>query len=69
MARVSGEYQEREGGPSHNLWSGAVLGHGACWTLVTGKDAGGSVWQLVTPYARRTVVDFEIKKWIMNIHA
>ena len=46
MAGVSNEFY-KGGGTSNNLWFGAVLGHGAPWSLVIGKDARGSGWQLV----------------------
>ena len=47
-----------EGGvPYNNLWSVAVLGHSASWSLVVAKGQGGSGWELVTPCARSAVAD------------
>ena len=45
------------GVPYNNLWSVAVLGHSASWSLVVAKGQGGSGWQLVTPCARSAVAD------------
>ena len=46
------------GVPYNNLWSVAVLGHSASWSLVIAKGQGGSGWELVTPCARSAVADF-----------
>ena len=48
------------GGSYNNLWFGAVLGHGASWSLVSGKGQGGSGWELVTLCARSAVADHMI---------
>ena len=49
---------EKWGGvPYNNLWSVAVLGHSASWSLVVAKGQGGSGWELVTPCARSAVAD------------
>ena len=49
----------RNGGvPYNNLWSVAVLGHSASWSLVVAKGQGGSGLELVTPCARSAVADF-----------
>jgi len=45
------------GGTYNNLWSVAVLGHSASWSLVVAKGQGGSGWELVTPCARSAVAD------------
>ena len=39
------------------LWSVAIVGHSASWSLVIAKGQGGSGWELVTPCAQSTVVD------------
>ena len=52
------KFSEMGGGPYNNLWSMAVLGHGASWSLVVAKGQGGLGCQLVTPCARSAVADF-----------
>ena len=43
-----------------NLWSVAVLGHSASWSLVVAKGQRGSGWELVTPCARSAVADINV---------
>ena len=43
------------GGGSIIIWSGAVLGHDASWSLVITKGQGRSGWELVTPCATSVV--------------
>ena len=48
----------------------AILGHGASWSLIAGKDAGGSGWHLVTPCARSAVTDLmgcALCQWSLTI--
>ena len=64
ICRRSGNFGKEGAGPYNNLWSRAVLGHGASWSLVTGKwQGGGSGWQLVTPCARRAVEDIHCHRF------
>ena len=48
-------FEEMGGGVYNILWSVAVLGHSASWSLVVAKGQGGSGWQLVTPCPRPPV--------------
>ena len=54
---IPGNFRKWGGVPYNNLWSVAVLGHSASWSLVVAKGQGGSGWQLVTPCARSAVAD------------
>ena len=55
--RVWGNKKMGMGGPYNNLWSVAILGHSASWSLVVAKGQRGSGWELVTPCARSAVAD------------
>ena len=55
--RMPGNFRKWGAGPYNNLWSVAVLGHSASWSLVVAKGQGGSGWELVTPCARSAVAD------------
>jgi hypothetical protein len=57
------------GVPYNNLWSVAVLGHSASWSLVVAKGQGGSGWELVTLCARSAVADMHGHLQIcMDVH-
>ena len=45
---------------NNNIWSLAVPGHGASWSLVVSKGQGGPGWELVTPCARSAVANIVI---------
>ena len=55
--RIPGNFRKWGGVPYNNLWSVAVLGHSASWSLVVAKGQGGSGLELVTPCARSAVAD------------
>ena len=73
--RIPENFKKWGGGvPYNNLWSVAVLGHSASWSLVVAKGQGGSSWELVTPCVRSAVVDilvnpFKPKNLMGNIQS
>ena len=56
LARAPGNFKNGGGG-YNNLWSVAVLGHSASWSLVVVEEQRGSGWQLVTPCAQSAVAN------------